>query len=73
MATFYDDWLRRSEENHQAVHHSPAVAKGKELRWVETPQDARAAVLIGAANGFPTQGMMLLKAEVQHRLEVTAR
>lgn len=64
MPTFYDDWLRRSEENEKALEASPFVAKGAEMDWVETPQDARTAVLIGAASGFPTQGSVLLTSEI---------
>lgn len=64
MSTFYADWLRRSEENDKAVNNSPVAARGAELDWVETPQDARTAVLIGAASGFPTQGSVLLKSEI---------
>lgn len=64
MPSFYDEWLRRSGENERAVHASPVVARRTELRWVETPQDARTAVVIGAQSGFPTQGTVSLKSEV---------
>jgi quercetin dioxygenase-like cupin family protein len=64
LASFYDDWLVRSAANHRSVSDPPVVAHGSELRWTETPQDARAAVLIGEASGFPTQGTALLRAEI---------
>lgn len=64
MQSFYDEWLRNSVDNDRAVHNSPVVARGEKLRWVETVQDARTAVVIGRANDFPTQGTVLLKSEI---------
>lgn len=64
MQSFYDEWLRHSVENDRAVHNSPIVARGEKLRWIETAQDARTAVVVGSANGFPTQGTVLLKSEI---------
>jgi quercetin dioxygenase-like cupin family protein len=40
------------------------VARGRDLEWIETAQDARTAMLIGQATGFPTQGTALVKAEI---------
>jgi uncharacterized cupin superfamily protein len=62
--TFHDQWVSRSRDNHQRVETSPILARGADLTWVETPHDARIAVLIGEANGFPTQGTCLLRAEI---------
>jgi quercetin dioxygenase-like cupin family protein len=45
----------------------PIVARAKDLRWIETPQDARVAMLIGEAVGFPTMGTALLVAEIPGR------
>ena len=42
----------------------PVVARGRDLPWIETPQDARVQMLIGLATGFPTQGTALLRAEI---------
>lgn len=64
MRTFYDEWLQRGAENEAVLAKSPMLAKGSALDWVETPQDARCAVLIGAASGFPTQGTLLMTAEI---------
>ena len=64
MTDFYRDWLRASAHLEAAVGSGPVVARGKGLQWLETPQDTRAAMLIGAAIGFPTQGTALVKAEI---------
>jgi uncharacterized cupin superfamily protein len=61
---FYADWLARSEANEQAVTHSPVVARGRDLTWIETPNDYRIAMLIGEAVGFPTQGTNLCKVVI---------
>jgi gentisate 1,2-dioxygenase len=62
--TFHDRWVSRSRDNHERVHGSPILARGAELRWLETPHDARVAVVLGEDNGFPTQGTCLLQAEI---------
>ncbi len=64
MGNFYDAWLRESARIEAAVGNGPVVARGRELEWVETPQDARTAMLIGEATGFPTQGTALVIAEI---------
>lgn len=64
MGDFYSDWLRASARLESSAGSGPVVARGRELEWIETPQDARAAMLIGLANGFPTQGTALVKAEI---------
>ncbi len=64
MGDFYSDWLRASAQVEAAVGRGPVVARGRDLAWIPTPQDARAAMLIGEATGFPTQGTALLKAEI---------
>ncbi len=64
MGTFYEQWLATSARVEEAVRHSPVVARGRDLAWVETPQDARVAMLVGPQVGFPTQGTALLKAEI---------
>ena len=42
--TFHDRWVSRSRDNQQRVEHSPILARGQELRWLETPHDAKVAV-----------------------------
>jgi quercetin dioxygenase-like cupin family protein len=64
VGDFYSDWLRASARIDAAVGHGPVVARGRGLEWIETPQDARVAMLIGGAAGFPTQGTALLRAEI---------
>ena len=64
MGDFYSDWLRASARVAAAVERSPVVARGRDVEWISTPQDARAAMLIGDAAGFPTQGTALVVAEI---------
>jgi quercetin dioxygenase-like cupin family protein len=64
MRDFYADWLGESARLEGSVGRGPVVARGRDLTWIETPQDARVAMLIGEAAGFPTQGSALLKAEI---------
>ena len=61
---FYEDWLRLSASLEDAVAKAPIVARGSELRWVETRQDARTAMLIGQRSGFLTMGSALVKSEI---------
>lgn len=64
MRDFYGAWLRTSARLEAMVGSGPVVARGRDLEWVETPQDERAAMVVGEANGFPTQGTALVKAEI---------
>jgi len=64
MSDFYRSWLAESARLEERLRTPPVVARGAELRWIETPQDARVAMLIGEAAGFPTQGTALLRAEI---------
>ena len=61
-ADFYTEWLDRSEQNEMALAASPVVARGRDLTWIETPNDHRLAMLIGEQVGFPTSGTSLCKA-----------
>ena len=67
MTDFYGDWLATSERIAARLRTPPVVARASEVRWLETPQDARVAMLIGEAVGFPTQGTALLVAEIPAR------
>lgn len=64
MRDFYREWLSRSAAVEDEMRRAPIVARGRELRWLETAQDARAAVVIGEAAGFQTSGTTLMKAEI---------
>src|SRR5579885_347428 len=61
---FYEEWTEQSKKAQAAVENAPALAKGKDLKWIETPQDYRIAMLIGEQVGFPTMGTSLMKAEI---------
>src|SRR5688572_15543155 len=64
MGDFYSRWLEQSEANRAAVATGPRVARGAELEWVETPQDARAALMVAPEVGFPTGGSLLSRAVI---------
>jgi gentisate 1,2-dioxygenase len=64
---FYEQWLSTSTRLEDTLRKPPVVARGRDLRWIETPQDSRVAMIIGEAVGFPTQGTSLLKAEIPPR------
>ena len=63
-ADFYADWLAASERNASVVERSPIVARGRDLVWIETPNEDRLAMLIGEQVGFPTNGTNLCKVVV---------
>lgn len=63
-ADFYADWLAASERNASLVERSPIVAHGRDLVWIETPNEHRLAMLIGEQVGFPTNGTNLCKVIV---------
>lgn len=63
-ADFYADWLAASERNASVVDRSPIVARGRDLVWIETPNEDRLAMLIGEQVGFPTNGTNLCKVVV---------
>ncbi|MFQ5684075.1 MAG: cupin domain-containing protein [Candidatus Binatia bacterium] len=64
MQDFYQAWLSESDHIEKTVSEAPRVAKGKELKWVRTCQDNRAALMIAPETGFPTGGSLLMKAEI---------
>jgi quercetin dioxygenase-like cupin family protein len=64
MSDSYDAWLRRSAELDDAMRRTPFVSHARDLRWTETPQDARTATVIGPSAGFETSGSALEKAEI---------
>jgi quercetin dioxygenase-like cupin family protein len=66
-ADFYADWLGASERNASIVERSPILARGRDLVWIETPNEDRLAMLIGEAVGFPTNGTNLCKVVVPAR------
>jgi mannose-6-phosphate isomerase-like protein (cupin superfamily) len=63
-ADFYSDWLAASERNAVVVERSPILAKGRDLTWIETPNEHRIAMLIGEQVGFPTNGTNLCRVGV---------
>jgi quercetin dioxygenase-like cupin family protein len=64
MADFYSAWLANSERIEKAVGEATRVARGKELNWIRTRQDHKAALMIAPETGFPTGGSLLVKAEI---------
>ena len=64
MKDFYKAWLTESERIEKVVSKAPRVAKGKNLKWVRTRQDSKAALMIAPETGFTTGGSLLMKAEI---------
>jgi quercetin dioxygenase-like cupin family protein len=64
VSDFYRDWLERSAALERAMGEAKIVGRAADLRWVETRQDARCAVVIGTAAGFQTSGTTLMKCEI---------
>ncbi len=64
MKDFYKGWLEESERIEKTVDGAPRVASGKNLDWLTTRQDSKAALMIAPETGFPTGGSLLMKAEI---------
>ncbi len=64
MTDFYGEWLKRSAALDETMRRTPVIARRDALRWVETAQDARTAMIIGAEAGFQTSGTTLVIAEI---------
>ncbi len=64
MPDFYSAWLAESERIDKEVMDSSRVARAKELKWVRTRQDSKAALMIAPETGFPTGGSLLMRAEI---------
>ena len=64
MGEFYQSWLAESERIEKVVSEAPRVAKGKELKWVQTRQDKKAALMIAPETGFSTGGSLMMRAEI---------
>ncbi len=64
MQDFYNAWLAESERVEKTVQEAPRVARGKDLNWVRTRQDSKAALMIAPETGFPTGGSLLMRAEI---------
>ena len=64
MSDFYTAWLERSKANEKKVADSPRVTRAKDLKWVRTPQDHKAALMIAPELGFTTGGSCMMRAEI---------
>ena len=64
MSDFYSEWLERSKNNEKIVNDAPRVIRSKDLKWVRTRQDHKAALMIAPELGFPTGGSCLMRAEI---------
>jgi hypothetical protein len=64
MTDFYSAWLERSKTNQAKVDAAPRVTRSKDLKWMRTPQDCKAALMIAPELGFPTGGSCLMRAEI---------
>ena len=59
MSDFYSEWLERSKKNEKIVNDAPRIIRSKDLKWVRTRQDYKAALMIAPELGFPTGGSCL--------------
>lgn len=64
MDDFYQAWLAESERIEKTVSEAPRVARAKDLKWLRTRQDAKAALMVAPETGFPTGGSLLMRAEI---------
>src|SRR5258707_12126079 len=64
MSDFYSAWLEQSKSNQKKVDEAPRVTHSKDLKWVRTPQDYKAALMIAPELGFPTGGGCLMRAQI---------
>jgi quercetin dioxygenase-like cupin family protein len=62
--TFYDEWLAYGEEIALQFDRSPGVSHDADIPWVTTRQDARVKLMLSLEQGFPTMGIVILKAEI---------
>ena len=51
MSDFYSEWLERSKNNEKVVNDAPRVIRSKDLKWVRTRQDHKAALMIAPRAG----------------------
>src|SRR5262244_295584 len=64
MIVINSDKMERSKNNEQVVNAAPRVMRSKDLKWVRTRQDYKAALMIAPELGFPTGGSCLMRAEI---------
>lgn len=61
---FYDRWLTLGQEAEEEKSKARVAIHENELAWVETPQDARCALLISRDTGFRTWGSVTILGEI---------
>jgi quercetin dioxygenase-like cupin family protein len=64
MGNFYDDWLALWNKSLREKQQARTVIHEEELKWVETAQDFRIALLGAPENGFRTWGSETMVAEI---------
>lgn len=64
MQTFYDRWLNLWDEAESERAAARKVIHFDELEWVETPQDAKIALVVSPETGFRTWGTSTMWAEI---------
>lgn len=62
--SFYDNWLGMWDEAEQERKDARRSIHEEELEWVETPQDAKAALMVSPETGFRTWGSTSMIAEI---------
>ena len=61
---FYDHWLELTARSQDEKKQARKVINPDDLQWVQTRQDARAALLVAPESGFRTWGTTTMVAEI---------
>jgi quercetin dioxygenase-like cupin family protein len=64
MSNFYEEWIGLWEKAEEERAKARKVIHERELEWVETRYDARAALLLSPENGFRTWGSTCFLGEI---------
>src|SRR5687768_3483094 len=64
MGNFYDNWLGAWDRTVEERRRARKVIHESEFKWVETPNDHRAALMIADENGFRTWGSISMLTEI---------
>ncbi len=64
MPNFYDEWLGLWDKNVEERRKARKVIHWEELEWVQTRQDAKAALAVAPETGFKTNGGLTMHGEI---------
>lgn len=64
MSNFYDEWLNLEAKGVEERKKARKVIHAKDLQWIRTRQDYKAALLVSEETGFKTLGGVTMLAEI---------